>query len=129
MSSFDPVITTIRTLESNRSSSSPIAIAVCTSMNSSQSGSRLRSIIRSARWDETTQAPTWPLYANDRIGDCTCAAAAHMVEAWTAASRGRPVLIGERAVLHAFDLVKQVDPATGEEGAVCLDVLNLWRRR
>jgi len=30
----------------------------------------------------------WPMYANDRIGDCTTAAAAHMIEAWTY-GRGR----------------------------------------
>ena len=60
----------------------------------------------------------WPMYANDRIGDCTTAAAAHMIEAWTAPTRGHAVEISERAVLSAFDKVKQVDPLTGEEGAV-----------
>ena len=30
----------------------------------------------------------WPMYANDRLGDCTTAAAAHMIEAWTAEARG-----------------------------------------
>ena len=70
----------------------------------------------------------WPMYANDRIGDCTIAAAGHMVEAWTAESRGRPVAVSERSVLDAFDHVKRIDPATGEEGAVVLDVLGYWRR-
>jgi hypothetical protein len=69
----------------------------------------------------------WPMYGNDRIGDCTTAAAAHMIEAWTAASGGRSVEVPERAVLDAFDAVKVVDPATGEEGAVELDVLRFWR--
>jgi hypothetical protein len=71
----------------------------------------------------------WPMYANDRIGDCTIAAAGHMVEAWTAESRGRPVAVSERSVLDAFDHVKRIDPATGEEGAVVLDVLGYWRRQ
>jgi hypothetical protein len=71
----------------------------------------------------------WPMYANDRIGDCTTAAAAHMIEAWTAPTRGHAVEVSERSVLVAFDKVKQVDPATGEEGAVELDVLNYWRKR
>lgn len=70
----------------------------------------------------------WPMYANDRIGDCTVAAAGHMIEAWTAAARGQAVEVSERAVLDAFDRVKLVDPLTGEEGAVELDVLKLWRR-
>jgi hypothetical protein len=70
----------------------------------------------------------WPMYANDRIGDCTTAAAAHMIEAWTAPTRGTAVEVTEHAVLDAFDHVKQVDPLTGEEGAVELDVLNYWRK-
>src|SRR5205814_6126224 len=70
----------------------------------------------------------WPMYANDRIGDCTTAAAAHMIEAWTAPTRGHAVAVTQRSVLLAFDKVKQVDPVTGEEGAVELDVLGYWRK-
>jgi len=70
----------------------------------------------------------WPMYANDRIGDCTCAAAGHMIEAWTAAANGKAVEVTEKAVLEAFDHVKSRDPVTGEEGAVELDVLRYWRK-
>jgi hypothetical protein len=77
--------------------------------------------------DLTVRVAEWPVYANDRIGDCTTAAAAHMIEAWTAASRGGAVEVSEGAVLAAFDRVKIVDPVTGEEGAVELDVLRDWR--
>jgi hypothetical protein len=80
-----------------------------------------------AVFDETSGVDSWPMYANDRIGDCTTAAAAHMIEAWTAAGRGLPVEIPEGAVLDAFDHVKLTDPLTGEEGAVELDVLRYWR--
>jgi hypothetical protein len=79
--------------------------------------------------DLAAAVPEWPMYANDRIGDCTTAAAAHMIEAWTAPVRGEPVELGEGAVLAAFDDVKQIDPLTGEEGAVELDVLTYWRNR
>ena len=48
----------------------------------------------------------WPMYANDRIGDCTTAAAAHMIEAWTAAAHGSAVEVTESSVLAAFDRVK-----------------------
>lgn len=81
-----------------------------------------------ASLDLTDHVADWPMYANDRIGDCTIAAAGHMIEAWTAESHGQAVEISERAVLSAFDAVKQVDPASGEEGAVVIDVLNYWRR-
>jgi hypothetical protein len=77
--------------------------------------------------DLTAHVPDWPMYDNDRIGDCTIAAAGHMIEAWSGAARGRAVEIGDKAVLDAFDRVKVVDPLTGEEGAVELDVLRYWR--
>ena len=81
-----------------------------------------------AQLDLTAHVPDWPMYDNDRIGDCTIAAAGHMIEAWTAAAHGRPVEVTEHAVLYAFDAVKIVDPASGEEGAVELDVLRYWRK-
>ena len=77
--------------------------------------------------DLTAHVPDWPMYANDRIGDCTTAAAAHMIEAWTAAAGGAAVEVTESAVLTAFDRVKIVDPVSGEEGAIELDVLRDWR--
>src|SRR5579884_1536389 len=38
------------------------------------------------RVDYTTKVPAgqWGMMANDKIGDCTCAAAGHMIEEWTA---------------------------------------------
>jgi hypothetical protein len=81
-----------------------------------------------AEIDLATAVGEWPMYANDRLGDCTTAAAAHMIEAWTAPIRGAAVELSEGDVLSAFDDVKQVDPATGEEGAVELDVLVYWRK-
>jgi len=79
-------------------------------------------------FDEATGVASWPMYANDRIGDCTIAASGHMIEAWTAAGRGGAVVISEQEVLDAFDHVKLRDPATGEEGAIELDVLRYWRK-
>jgi GNAT superfamily N-acetyltransferase len=80
-------------------------------------------------FDLTAHVPDWPMYANDRRGDCTTAAAGHMIEAWTAAASGEAVEIAESEVLTAFDEVRVVDPLTGEEGAIELDVLRLWRRQ
>jgi hypothetical protein len=77
--------------------------------------------------DLTGHVPEWPMYANDRVGDCTIAAAAHMIEAWTGEARHQAIEVSERAVLDAFDRVKVVDPLTGEEGAVELDVLRAWQ--
>ncbi len=80
-------------------------------------------------YDGTAHVPAWPMYANDRLGDCTCAAAGHMIESWTAASHGKATEVPERSVVSAFERVKIVDPRTGEEGAVELDVLTYWRKR
>jgi hypothetical protein len=77
--------------------------------------------------DLSAPVADWPMYGNDRLGDCTTAAAGHMIEAWTAAAAGSAVEVTEAAVLAAFDVVKIVDPVTGDEGAVELDVLKLWR--
>jgi hypothetical protein len=74
----------------------------------------------------TEHVAEWPMYANDEYGDCTCAAAAHMIEAWTADASGAPVEIPVEAVLKGYDDVKI---GTGPDaGAVELDVLNYWRR-
>ena len=78
--------------------------------------------------DLTEHVNEWPMYANDRIGDCTTAAAGHMIEAWTAAAVGQAIEISESSVLTAFDAVKIVDPRSGEEGAIELDVLRYWRK-
>lgn len=79
--------------------------------------------------DLSAGVPDWPMYGNDRIGDCTTAAAGHMIEAWTEAASGHATEVSDAAVLQAFAAVRVVDPATGEEGAVELDVLRYWRKQ
>jgi hypothetical protein len=79
--------------------------------------------------DLTAHVGEWPMYANDKRGDCTTAAAGHMIEAWTAAAAGQAVEVSEDAVVRAFDAVRVTDPLTGEEGAIELDVLRYWRKR
>jgi len=81
-----------------------------------------------ASFDATAHVAEWPMYGNDTLGDCTCAAAGHMIEAWTGAAAGHDTEISKKSVVSAFEAVKQVDPVTGEEGAVELDVLNYWRK-
>ena len=61
--------------------------------------------------DLTAHVGDWPMYANDTRGDCTTAAAGHMIEAWTAASSGQAVEVSVDAVLTAFEAVRLMDPA------------------
>lgn len=71
--------------------------------------------------DWTAEVPSWPMYGNDSLGDCTCAAAGHAIQAWTAAA-GRPATPTLDEVVAAYW-------ATGSDdsGRFELDVLNYWR--
>lgn len=66
--------------------------------------------------------PSWPMYANDSLPDCTIATCGHMEQLWSAVA-GSPETPAEQSVLEMFD-------ATGprDEGRYELDVLNYWRK-
>jgi hypothetical protein len=68
------------------------------------------------------QVDAWPMLGNDTVNCCTCAAAAHMIHAWSAA-RQQPVLIDEAHVLAAYIVVSQ----GSQGGAEMIDVLHYWR--
>lgn len=80
--------------------------------------------------DWTTAVPHWPMFANDRHGCCTCAAAGHAIGGWST-NTAHPQWITDADVLGAYAAVSGFDPLTGarDNGAYLLDVLNLWRRR
>lgn len=79
----------------------------------------------------TTHTPTWPVMLNDRIGDCTVAAAGHLVQEWTANALGTAgTVVSDADILAAYSAVSGYDPATGrgDNGAVMLDVLRYWSK-
>ncbi len=80
--------------------------------------------------DWGSKVKSWPMYANDRIGDCTCAAAGHMVEAWTSQAKKAIAVPTDKEVLAAYEQVSGYNPRTGanDNGAVELDVLKYWRK-
>lgn len=82
---------------------------------------------KSFKWD--SRVKKWPMYRNDEIGDCTCAAPAHQEQLWTAAV-GTEVDVAEPDVVKMYAAVSGFNPATMENdnGAVILDVLNYWRK-
>ncbi len=69
------------------------------------------------------------MMANDRIGDCTIAAAGHCIEEWTT-DAGSPVIVPDPEIIAAYSAVSGYDPATGrpDGGANELDALNYWRQ-
>jgi hypothetical protein len=74
--------------------------------------------------DYTRPVTKWPMMGNDQYGDCTCAAAGHMIEEWTA-NTGREVILPDQQILQAYDYFSHGNP---DAGANMLDVLNYWRK-
>jgi hypothetical protein len=81
-------------------------------------------------WGKKIPANGWGMMLNDSIGDCTCAAAAHLIQDWTS-NDGELVTLSDDAVLSAYEAVSGYDPKTGkhDDGAVEIDVLNYWRKK
>ena len=75
--------------------------------------------------DRATKVYDWPMYANDSIGDCTVAEAAH---AYTALGvyAGKPqVLFADSEIISTYSRISGYDPATGanDNGCQMQDVL------
>ena len=80
-------------------------------------------------YDWTKKVNTsWGMMGNDKIGDCTCAAAGHLIMEWTA-NAGKMVTPSLQAIIKAYSAITGYDPKTGnhDNGAAELDVLNYWR--
>src|SRR5690348_8126010 len=80
--------------------------------------------------DWTSKIPSWPMFSNDTLGDCTAAAAAHMIQCWTA-NAGDAVTPTDAQVIAAYSATGHYisgDAAT-DHGALELDVLNFWRQQ
>lgn len=79
--------------------------------------------------DWLSEVADWPMYANDRVGDCTVASVGHMIEGFTRYAQSVAVEITEADVLAAYSAVTGYvpgDPST-DTGAVIEDILKYWR--
>lgn len=67
---------------------------------------------------------------NDKIGNCTIAGAAHLVQAWTGNANGTPVILADSDVLLGYEAACGYNPAfpRTDQGGVEIDVLNYWRK-
>lgn len=81
-----------------------------------------------AQADWLSKVTDWPMYGNDQLGDCTCAAAGHMIEQWSAYASTQTE-ITDADVLKAYEVAGGYNPAnpSTDQGAVMQDVLNYWR--
>jgi hypothetical protein len=73
----------------------------------------------------------WGMMDNDQIGDCTCAAAGHLIMEWTASAQSKMFTPSDRQIVAAYSAITGYNPATGanDNGAQELDVLNYWRQQ
>ena len=74
--------------------------------------------------DYTKPVTNWPMMGNDQYGDCTCAAAGHMIEEWTA-NTSKELILPDAQILKAYDHFSHGNP---DAGANMLDVLKYWRK-
>ena len=80
--------------------------------------------------DLTTKVNAWGMMENDQIGDCTCAAAGHLLMEWTANAGKKMVTPSDKQIVAAYSAITGYNPTTGanDNGAVEVDVLNYWRQ-
>jgi hypothetical protein len=75
-----------------------------------------------ASLDYSSKVPTWPMFANDKYGDCTIAAMAHMEQLF-ARLMGKTFSFKESTVVDTYFKLSPKD-----QGCNMLDVLNFWRK-
>lgn len=77
-------------------------------------------------WGAEVQA--WGMMGNDRVGDCTVAAAGHAILAWTAGTDRTPVVMSPEQALAAYAAITGYTPAdpASDRGAYCAEVLRFW---
>ena len=50
---------------------------------------------------------------NDQIGDCTCAAAGHLIMEWTANAQSKMVTPTDKQIVAAYSAITGYNPTTG----------------
>lgn len=83
-----------------------------------------------AQHDLTAKINSWGMMENDQLGDCTCAAAGHLIMEWTANAGKKMVTPTDKQIVAAYSAITGYNPKTGanDNGAVEIDVLNYWRQ-
>jgi hypothetical protein len=73
---------------------------------------------------------SWGMMENDKIGDCTTAAAGHLIMEWTSLAQPKVFVPTNQQIVAAYSAITGYNPKTGanDNGAVELDVLNYWRK-
>ena len=80
--------------------------------------------------DWTTKVTTWPMMINNTLGDCTIAAAGHLIELWTTDESGTGIIVPDDQILTAYEAVSGYKPGKPktDNGAAILTVLKYWQK-
>ncbi len=83
-----------------------------------------------AHVDYTRGVADWGMMLNDQLGDCTIAAVAHAIQAWTL-NAGSGADVADSTVQLYYEKWDGYNPAdpSSDQGGVELDVLNNWRQQ
>lgn len=76
--------------------------------------------------DNSRFVAAWPMFGNDRLGDCTIAAFAHMTQLWMAMS-GKAKMPTEKSVENLYYAIGRTEnpgQSKPDNGLVMLDVMN-----
>jgi hypothetical protein len=78
----------------------------------------------------TKVGASWGMMDNDQVGDCTCAAAGHLLMEWTANAGKKMFTPTDKQIIAAYSAITGYNPTTGanDNGANEVDVLNYWRQ-
>lgn len=74
--------------------------------------------------DYSKAVKSWPMMGNDTYGDCTCAAAGHMIQEWTANTATARIIPDPQIISFYNHFAK----GNADAGANMLDVLKYWRK-
>ena len=66
-----------------------------------------------ASFDLTSKVKAWGMMDNDQIGDCTCAAAGHLIIEWTANAKKKMVTPTDKQIVAAYSAITGYNPVTG----------------
>lgn len=80
--------------------------------------------------DYLSLVPSWPMYGNDRYGDCVFAMVGHFTQAATRYGEGAEERMTTTQVLNAYSAVTGFDPADPDtdRGTVMQDAMTYWRK-
>jgi hypothetical protein len=80
--------------------------------------------------DWLSQVPAWGMLANDAVGDCTAAGAAHIAMLVDRNAQGRDIEITDEQTLEFYSAISGYDPSdpNTDIGATLQDALDQWRK-